>query len=187
MRYIGKLLLATAMACALAGVLAASASAAVEVANDDPIHVSGDPGLIMTTVYHPFPNQVVFYCALDMTAESNSDGQVYLSDIEFSTPTAGGSESCNWADDCGGNGWEGQIVGPGDDGYTGLGDFELLVNLCTTEHGAGSIRFAIDEPSSPEGLEQWSIPTQPADPQGDYQWEGALGASDNLGIESVED
>lgn len=148
-----KLLVAMVATCALAGAMASGASAAVEVANTGPIAVNGSLGLGVYDGQGGITNPA-FHCTLAATAESTSEGAVTLSDIDFDY--GGMYDNCTMSA-CEPGIWEGQILGPDDEGYLGVADFELLVPICTTHTGTGPLRISIDQEAEDELL---SLPVQ---------------------------
>jgi hypothetical protein len=106
-------------------------------------------------------------------------------------------------DDCIDAGWSGQIIGPGDEwysgyaqsnvAYTGLGDFEAVFDTCFqgyyNNHPArwDSIKFGFD--NQPTGPSTWSYDEQPYGPHhtlagyGANDWDGP--ASADLQVEDL--
>lgn len=186
-----RILITLAAIAATLGIAAPSATAAVEVANDGEVTLEGYMA-IESTIQDPHGTQSnTWRCAVEIDADIGSDGDIEVNNVEatwdynvaewYCDPPAG-SEA--WFNDCDDNGWEGQIIGPGDSwergdeqfDYAATGDFEALIETCTRWHEYNTdgvpppvIRLAIDEHVN--GNEYWALPSQPL-----YSWFSELPA-----------
>jgi hypothetical protein len=176
-----RILITLAAIAATLGIAAPSATAAVEVANDGEVTLEGY--MAIETTRDTQSN--TWRCAVEIDADIGSDGDIEVNNVEptwdynvaewYCDPPAGSEV---WFNDCDDNGWEGQIIGPGDSwergdeqfDYAATGDFEALIETCTRWHDYYTdgvpppvIRLAIDEHVN--GNEYWALPAQPL-----YSW-----------------
>jgi len=159
MRYLRKLLIMTAALAAVAAITATTASAEVQVTCDDDcqielegyVSVERTDGLGSVT------------CRLEMQGDVSLGGEVSIHNVDS---WAGDSYCPSYMSDCGNYGWIGQIVGPGDEAYTGTDDYEVLMYMCFSPQWVWhEVRWGIDSVEPPPPYEHlahltWSLPEQ---------------------------
>lgn len=129
---IRKLALLAAMALAVLAAMAptASATGAVHVEDAEMVEVEGD-GSLAVQQHTTMGEEDIIRCDNLWEASISEDGHVHVHDIDFS-PGTGTTANCDTADDCGTE-WEGQIH------EDEVGGFEVHIDFCTTETGAGEV------------------------------------------------
>lgn len=160
--------------------LTATASMAATAVADAYVEV-GNPGQFeLSGIMEAAPQGGGYFhgCDMEITVDVYSDGSALLQ-AEAHNGVYGMNRNCqgggeDMLDPYEGWQWPGQIVGPGDEednpGYTGTGDFELVVwsnTVFSENYGFGTVlhRFSIDD----EGTnESWAFHDQALDPTASY-------------------
>lgn len=161
MRKLRNLLLLSMAAMALSALTASAASATVEVRNssgqlcgseaDCEVLLDGQ----MTLTQNGFTKQ----CNVDMTVRVFESGALDVPAID----AYGDSVICVGAqgpllDDCQDAGWTGQILAPGDEGFSGENDFDAVFDSCFEAFDFNApLRFGLDDTTHLN----WSLDQQP--------------------------
>lgn len=208
MRKPRNLFLAAALAIATTALTTSAASAAVEVkdgsgqsCSEVTCEVGFNNSYLGLEIQVGGGDYTRAACFVDFTATIDGSGGIDIPVVDAWHPASSfpcyptGAYVNPALNDCTNSGFGGQIVGPGDESYTSLGDYEAIVTACfhymNQGYGMGyePIRFALDEVTS--GID-WSFDEQPfGGPVGmfgqhDLDAYGTLDRGSDLQIEQVE-
>ena len=202
-RNLSRLLAAAAVALVATCLMAGTAPAAVEVANPGPYEMSGT--LRASYEHTPGNTYPIHACDIDIDLYISSDGSAAVNTEAYTSEygyICEGSED-PWLASCSDDSvWPAQIVGPGDEMYTGTGDFELVMLMCTVFSdyylsGASTYaRFSIDQDVIVNGtiadkleFQDTRINADAPAPENKYWYTGYQlgGAVSPLGITTVQE